>query len=142
MSGSFLFCFHVVYLPQQNLPAGAKVFRTMPNTPVVVQNGVTIHAPGTNVNQEDQQMLTDMLSSVGIGMEMQEHYMDIMTALSGGGPSFVSNMLSGRGPSFAVNIISLVSVHIDTMAILVGTVSPSPVKYHTSLLREGGPIAG
>ena len=62
----------------------------MPNTPVVVQNGVTIHAAGSNIEEEDRLFLTKMLSSVGIGMEMQEHYMDIMTALSGGGPSFVS----------------------------------------------------
>lgn len=62
----------------------------MPNTPVAVQNGVTIHTAGTNVQEADRQLLSEMLSSVGIGMEMQEHYMDIMTALSGGGPSFVS----------------------------------------------------
>lgn len=74
----------------QNLPEKCKVFRTMPNTPVVVQNGVTIHAAGTHIEEEDRALLTKMLSSVGIGMEMQEHYMDIMTALSGGGPSFVS----------------------------------------------------
>ena len=78
------------YPVPQNLPEKCKVFRTMPNTPVVVQNGVTIHAAGTNIEEEDRVLLSDMLSSVGIGMEMQEHYMDIMTALSGGGPSFVS----------------------------------------------------
>lgn len=74
----------------QSLPDKCKVFRTMPNTPVVVRNGVTIHAAGSHVTEEDSQLLSKMLSSVGIGMEMQEHYMDIMTALSGGGPSFVS----------------------------------------------------
>lgn len=73
----------------QRLPEKCKVFRTMPNTPVVVMNGVTIHASGTHVDEDDRALLTEMLSSVGIGMEMQEHYMDIMTALSGGGPSFV-----------------------------------------------------
>ena len=78
----------------QKLPENSKVFRTMPNTPVIVQNGVTIHAAGTNINDADRALLTDMLFSVGIGMEMQEHYMDIMTALSGGGPSFVSPNVS------------------------------------------------
>jgi pyrroline-5-carboxylate reductase len=66
----------------------------MPNTPVVVLNGVTIHAAGSSVQQDDRQLLEEMLMSVGIGMEMQEHYMDIMTALSGGGPSFVSQYSS------------------------------------------------
>ena len=79
-----------IIISTQNLPEKCKVFRTMPNTPVVVQNGVTIHAAGSNIEEEDRLFLTKMLSSVGIGMEMQEHYMDIMTALSGGGPSFVS----------------------------------------------------
>ena len=63
----------------------------MPNTPVSVRNGVTIHASGSHVTKDDKQLLFDMLSSVGIGMEMHEKYMDIMTALSGGGPSFVSS---------------------------------------------------
>ncbi len=66
------------------------MFRTMPNTPVIVQNGVTIHTAGSHVTDSDKDLLQGMLSSVGIGMEMREHYLDIMTALSGGGPSFVS----------------------------------------------------
>lgn len=61
----------------------------MPNMPVIVQNGVTIYALGSNVTDRDHDCLKDMLSKVGVVMEMQEHYMDIMTALSGGGPSFV-----------------------------------------------------
>ena len=69
------------------------MFRTMPNTPVIVQNGVTIHTAGSHVSDEDKDLLQGMLSSVGIGMEMREHYLDIMTALSGGGPSFVSHLV-------------------------------------------------
>lgn len=62
----------------------------MPNTPVIVQKGVTIYALGNSVSDDDHTVLKDMLKEVGVGLEMQEHYMDIMTALSGGGPSFVS----------------------------------------------------
>lgn len=64
------------------------------------------HTAGTNVREEDRELLSEMLSSVGIGMEMQEHYMDIMTALSGGGPSFVSSylILSNSG----LNLVLLV----------------------------------
>ena len=64
--------------------------RTMPNTPVVIQKGVTIYALGKSLSDEDHTCVKKMLEVVGVGMEMQEHYMDIMTALSGGGPSFVS----------------------------------------------------
>ncbi len=62
----------------------------MPNTPVIVQKGVTIYALGNAISDGDHTVLKDMLKEVGVGLEMQEHYMDIMTALSGGGPSFVS----------------------------------------------------
>ena len=62
----------------------------MPNTPVIVKNGTTIYASGTAVEEEDKALLDNMLNSVGVGMEMQEHYMDIITGLTGCGPSYVS----------------------------------------------------
>ena len=62
----------------------------MPNTPVIVLHGVTVYTLGQNINEEDRESVDELLSSVGVGMEMQEHYMDIMTGLTGGGPSFVS----------------------------------------------------
>lgn len=62
----------------------------MPNTPVIVLHGVTIYSLGQNIKEEDREIVDDLLTSVGVGMEMQEHYMDIMTGLTGGGPSFVS----------------------------------------------------
>ena len=66
----------------------------MPNTPVIVLHGVTIYSLGKNMSHEDREIVDDLLTSVGVGMEMQEHYMDIMTGLTGGGPSFVSHMES------------------------------------------------
>ena len=74
----------------QNLPEKTKVFRCMPNTPVIVKNGTTIYASGTAVDEEDKALLDNMLNSVGVGMEMQEYYMDIITGLTGCGPSYVS----------------------------------------------------
>ena len=62
----------------------------MPNTPVIVLHGVTIYSLGQNINEEDRETVNELLTSVGVGMEMQEHYMDIMTGLTGGGPSLVS----------------------------------------------------
>ena len=44
------------------------------------------------MDENDRKLLTEMLSSIGLEMEMEEHYMDIMTALSGGGPSYVSHL--------------------------------------------------
>ncbi len=67
------------------------MFRCMPNTPVVVRNGVSIYSRGTHVGPEDEQLLSNILNSLGLGIEMEEHYMDIMTALTGCGPTYVSD---------------------------------------------------
>ena len=42
----------------------------MPNTPVVVRNGVTVYCRNGTVGEEDKGVLEHMLSSVGLGIEM------------------------------------------------------------------------
>lgn len=86
-------------LYMQNLPKGAKVVRCMPNTPVVVRNGVTVYSGNGTVDQKDKDVIEYMLGAVGLGMEMPEHYMDIITGLTGCGPSYVSIVdPSNQGP--------------------------------------------
>lgn len=69
----------------------------MPNTPVVVRHGVTVYSTNGTVGQEDKELVQYMLSSIGLGVEMPEHYMDIITGLTGCGPSYVSyNRCSSR----------------------------------------------
>ena len=75
----------------QSLPEGAKVVRCMPSTPVVVRNGVTVYSRKGTVGEDDKDVVQHMLASVGLGVEMPEHYMDTITGLTGCGPSYVSN---------------------------------------------------
>ena len=62
----------------------------LPNTLVVVQKGVTVYSVNGMIEQGDKEMVEYMLSSVELGMEMPEHYMDIVTGVTGCGPSYVS----------------------------------------------------
>lgn len=62
----------------------------MPNTPVVVRNGVTIFTQGSAVKEGDRDLVNQLLASVGICHEMDEYYMDIITGLTGCGPAYVS----------------------------------------------------
>ncbi len=103
----------------QSLPTKSKVVRTMPNTPVIVQKGVTIYALGNSISDVDHTVIKNMLEVVGVGMEMQEHYMDIMTALSGGGPSFVSVLC----------LFCAVSVSLAFVVTIVVTSVPSNYYY-------------
>ena len=59
----------------------------LPNT---VQKGVTVYSVNGMIEQGDKEMVEYMLLSVELGMEMPEHYMDIVTGVTGCGPSYVS----------------------------------------------------
>ena len=67
--------------------------RCMPNTPVVVRSGVTVYSSNGSVGEEDKELVEHMLDSVGLGVEMPEHYMDNITGLTGCGPSYVSTRI-------------------------------------------------
>ena len=67
-----------------------RVIRAMPNTPVIVQEGATVYASGSDAKEEDHDTVTNLFNSVGRCWKMDEEYLDIVTALSGCGPAFVS----------------------------------------------------
>lgn len=51
---------------------------------------MTIYSMGETVNDEDEVIVDQLLSSVGVAHQMDEYYMDIVTGLTGCGPSYVS----------------------------------------------------
>ena len=79
-----------VFYSIQHLPLGTHVARVMPNTPVVVQEGGSVFATGSYANDTDVKIINELFESVGRCWRMNEEYMDIVTALSGCGPAFVS----------------------------------------------------
>ncbi len=68
------------------------VIRVMPNTPVMVSEGVSAFASSVQVSEEMESTIVDLLSSVGIVVKVPESQIDAMTGLSGSGPAFVYRM--------------------------------------------------
>ncbi|MBN2332738.1 MAG: pyrroline-5-carboxylate reductase [Deltaproteobacteria bacterium] len=66
----------------------APVIRVMPNTPALVQRGVSALAAGSSVNEEQQQLAAAIFSRVGKIVNVPEHLMDAVTAVSGSGPAY------------------------------------------------------
>lgn len=64
------------------------VIRIMPNTPALVNAGMSAVCKGTNANATHSQIALDIFKSVGIAIEADEKYIDIITAISGSGPAF------------------------------------------------------
>lgn len=67
---------------------GQSVVRCMPNTPSKVGKGVLAISVGEHVSDEQRKDVTEILSSVGEVIEVEEDQMDAVVAVSGSGPAY------------------------------------------------------
>lgn len=72
---------------------GARVIRTMPNTPAQVDAGATAIARGIHATDDDLAFAVRLFESVGIVEVLDESLLDAVTGLSGSGPAFVFVMI-------------------------------------------------
>jgi pyrroline-5-carboxylate reductase len=72
-----------------NLARGARVVRVMPNIPCVVGAGAAGFAGGAHATPADLEKVGAILNSFGIGLPVEEKYLDAVTGLSGSGPAYV-----------------------------------------------------
>lgn len=66
----------------------ARLVRAMPNTPVVVGEGVTAFAAGEGATSGDVETVRKIFSALGRVYEVKENELDAVTALSGSGPAY------------------------------------------------------
>ena len=64
------------------------VVRIMPNTPALVNEGMSAICKGNYANDEHSKIALEIFKSVGKVVEADEKYIDIITAISGSGPAF------------------------------------------------------
>ncbi len=62
------------------------IIRVMPNTPALVSMGIT--AISSVINEEDLKIVEDIFKFLGETVEIEEEFMDVVTALSGSGPAY------------------------------------------------------
>jgi pyrroline-5-carboxylate reductase len=72
---------------QNWLPASALI-RAMPNVALTVGEGMSALARGKGTNDAAMAFALELFASAGRSVEIDETYMDVVTALSGSGPAF------------------------------------------------------
>ncbi len=85
---------------ERRLPHHPPVVRVMPNTPVLVQAGMAVLAPGSRVTDEHEAVALRIFNAVGRAIVLPEKHLDAVTALSGSGPAYlaiVAEALSDAG---------------------------------------------
>lgn len=78
----------------QSLAGGnIPIIRVMPNTPALVQRGISALSAGENVKPEHMGIAIKIFNAVGETVEVEESMMDAVTALSGSGPGYIFRIM-------------------------------------------------
>ena len=98
---------------EARLPPGARVVRTMPNTPATVDAGATAIAPGSHATEADLAIARALFTAVGRVVTLEESLLDAVTGLSGSGPAYVMVMIEALADGGVK-----VGLHRDTALLL------------------------
>ena len=74
---------------KKRLGPKARIIRVMPNTPVLIQQGVSALAWDSMVSESDLELVKNIFLQLGEVVDVEEKLMDGVTALSGSGPAYV-----------------------------------------------------
>jgi pyrroline-5-carboxylate reductase len=112
------------------LGADVPVIRVMPNTPALVQMGVSAIAAGNMVTADHLDIAINILKAVGIAFTVDEAMMDAVTAVSGSGPGFIFRLMEsfvaatekqGFDPEIAKDMVINTFLGAATLAKKTGT---------------------
>jgi pyrroline-5-carboxylate reductase len=123
-----------------------KIIRVMPNTPAIVQEGMSVLSMSECIHDKEMGLVRDIFMSIGRVLVLPEKYMDAVTALSGSGPAFfayfVKAMIEG-GIKIGLGIDNAKELAIQTLlgtARLLDT-GMSPQKLREMVTSPGGTTA-
>ncbi len=74
---------------EERLPSGTGVVRAMPNTPALVDEGMSAVSPGRHCTAEHVAQAHGLLATVGRVVTVEERHQDAVTAISGSGPAYI-----------------------------------------------------
>lgn len=98
---------------EARLPAGARVIRTMPNTPATALAGATAIAAGSHATEADLDVARALFAAIGRVVTLDESLLDAVTGLSGSGPAYVMLMIEALADGGVK-----VGLHRDTALLL------------------------
>jgi len=123
-----------------------KIVRVMPNTPAIVQQGMSVISLCEYLSDIDMARVREIFMSVGQVLVLPEKYMDAVTALSGSGPAFIAFFVEGMVDAGVK--MGLSRDHSSELAIqtLIGTAAllktgMSPEKLREMVTSPGGTTA-
>jgi pyrroline-5-carboxylate reductase len=126
------------------LPAGTPVVRVMPNTPALVDEGMSVLSAGSHAGEEHLDEAEALLASVGRVRRVPEAQQDAVTALSGSGPAYFfylveamvdAGILLGLPRDLAVDLIVQTALG---SAVMLRDSGEHPVQLREAVTSPGG----
>lgn len=113
----------------------SRVIRVMPNTPALVQEGISVLSMCECIHDQEMGVVRDIFMSIGKVIVLPEKYMDAVTALSGSGPAFftlfIEYMIDGGvkiGLSKDISSELAIQTFIGTAKLLESGISPETLR--------------
>ncbi len=123
-----------------------KLIRVMPNTPALVQEGMSVLSLCECFSDKDIAAVREIFMSIGKVLTLPEKYMNAVTALSGSGPAFIALFIEGMiegGVKMGLDMDNASELVIQTLigtAKLLDTGMP-PAKLREMVTSPGGTTA-
>ena len=126
------------------LPAGTPVVRVMPNTPALVDEGMSVLSPGAHAAAADLDEAEQLLATVGRVRRVPESQQDAVTALSGSGPAYFfylveamvdAGILLGLPRTLAADLIVQTALGA---AVMLRDSGEHPVQLREAVTSPGG----
>lgn len=120
------------------------VIRIMPNTPALVNEGMSAVCKGSHATKEQVKIATEIFNSVGKVIEAEEKYIDIITAISGSGPAFyyyIINEIAKAGEKLGLDYETCLKLSAQTAlgsAKMIMETDVSPEQLIINVTTPGG----
>ncbi len=114
----------------------SKIIRVMPNTPALIQEGMSVYSLCECFAGSDITVVRSILMSVGRVMALPERLMDAVTALSGSGPAFIALFLEAMieaGEQMGLQRSNATELAVQTA---IGTIRLLDTGMSTETLRQ------
>ena len=109
------------------------VVRTMPNTPALVQEGVTAICRSEHVTKTEMKIVHRIFEAIGRTVDVEEGHIDAVTGLSGSGPAYIFMIIEALSDAGVKMGLSREVANILTVQTVLGS---------AKLARESGKHPG
>ncbi len=122
---------------EAQLPQRVPVVRVMPNMPALIREGISALCWGKYVKEHHIQLASEILSSVGEVVVVEEGQMDAVTGLSGSGPAYVFTLIEALSDGgVKAGLPRKLALRLAVQTVLGAAKMTAQTGEHPAVLRE------